>query len=146
MTIKISLEFVIGKFISRLKLAIILWSHLYGIISEMYIDIFEVIQIVYFAAGSEITIGVPVSFQIAIDDSDHHVMSYVKFTAIVEKRFGDVGLNYGCFYLSVWMKLFFEQFLRDIWSFHDRYTFASICAFSWFYNPDGFLRYLLLIL
>jgi len=46
----------------------------------------EIIKGKIFAAGSKVSLAVPVGLQNTVDDSDHYVVSNVKLPAMIEQR------------------------------------------------------------
>ena len=92
-SINVTLELVVGYFIAWLVFAVLLAVLLNGIIGEVDHWVIKLLKVEDGAGGTDVTILVPVPFDLAVDGSYQHISSNVEFTIVVEERSGNVLLN-----------------------------------------------------
>ncbi len=134
--IKITLEISIGQFITWLEFSIIFVIFLDSIVCQMNESISKVFHIELFASCSNVTILIPISFHTPIDWCDQNVSSDIKFSLLIQKR-NDVLLNDVSSRLSFsTLSIFFNDTVNLLQSLNNNNSIASVCIFTWFYQPS----------
>lgn len=102
------MEITVTEFISFLILPVIIREFLDCIICQMLIIISQLVKSKDISRCSNISFFIPITFYNSIGASDHHISTYIEFSAMVKKRFVDVMLNNECsvFSFGSWTDFF----------------------------------------
>lgn len=95
------MKLVVGQFVACLILPIVLAVLLDRIVCEVNVDVFKVLKGKELGASPQIALGVPVGFEISVHNCYHHVVSDVKFSAVVKEWIGDIRLHYSSLRLPI---------------------------------------------
>lgn len=105
------------------------------IISKMYEPVGEVLHVELFACRADISILIPVSFQVSVDWSDEHVCSQVEFTLLVQVG-NNILLDDMCPFLSfIALSILPKDTVYLLNCLYHHNTIPSVCVLSWFYKP-----------
>ena len=136
---QIVMKFIVANFVPFLILTIIRHLFLNCIICEMHPAILH-FESVLGGRCSYVALSVPVSLQYAINTCNHHVMPYIEFTLVVEKRFFNIFLNNVGSVGSIRTFLFLlYDALYLLQGFADLYPVPSIWILAWLHNPHVLL-------
>ena len=91
--VEVPLEFRVGELVAWLVFLESFALALNGIVGQVDIQVIEIVQVVVLAAGSQVSVFVPVCFDCSPDRSQQHVVPNVEFTPVVQERSVKVGLE-----------------------------------------------------
>ncbi len=110
--IQVALKLRVRELIGWLKFLVILRFTLDSIVCEMNKKIVKVLEVKVLTTCANISFTVPVSFQKTIHTCKEEIMSYIKFTVIVQKWSINVRLNNICEWLPILMLCLLELILN----------------------------------
>jgi len=133
--VKILLKLNIAEFISRFKFSIIVQSLLDGIICQMHITVRDIFQSELSAAGSQVSVAVPISLEISIYCAHQSEASDVELSIFVEQRFFNIFLYDIGSSVAVHVDVLNQTF--DVVQFAaDLDSASSVGVFTWFDDPQ----------
>lgn len=122
-TLKISLNITIRKFVSHLILSIRIRILLDCIICQMDLSVLNICQIPNITWSPNITLLIPISLNFTIHNSYHHVSSDIKLTAIIKQQICNVTLKDDTF-----------RSKGSLWFFGIFFWYACLNPFSNMFN------------
>jgi hypothetical protein len=103
----------------------------------MSVKVLTVFYVVLCWCRPNVAFLVPVSFDATVNASHQHVVANIEFSFLVKQGFLNVLLQNICSETSIAVFLFwFQSYLYLIQSGANWDSFAPVCDFSWFDNPD----------
>ena len=79
--------------VTGLKAAVVLALLLHGVISQMNHAVRCVLEVVLSATCTKVSVGVPVSLQVAIHCCGHSIASNIELSALIKKRLLNIFLD-----------------------------------------------------
>lgn len=128
--VQVPLELTVRQLISWLVPTIVLPIFLNRIICKMHIGVAEVLYVELVGTSPYIPLRIPVRFQESVSAGNHHVVSYVEFTVMVQKWLVDVRLDYVSLGLTVRV-CFLLYFRVNVFTVDQTYSSSSVTVLPW---------------
>lgn len=94
-------------------------------------------DIEFIGGSSDVTLAKPISTHDSVQSADHHIVSYIEFSVLVEKRFFNILLDDVSLLSSVRVLLFFlDNVVQLVYLVDYCDSLSSIGKFSRLYNPN----------